>query len=95
MADERIEAAMAVGRERLLGAEPELARRADARATEREGQLGSQDRMAIYEAEIDREIEEYAQSQGISVVQLLVRLGSDSDQAARALLAGQGGTDAT
>ena len=85
MAEDRIEAAIARGREKLLGAEPELARRADASATEQAGQ--GEDRMARYEAEIEREIEQYAQSQGIGVVELLVRLGCDTDAQARELLA--------
>lgn len=87
MVEDRIEAAMARGRERLLGAEPELARRADVRATEQVEQMNAKDRMALYEAEIEREIEEYAQSQDITVLELLVRLGADSEDAARELLA--------
>ncbi|ARP86173.1 hypothetical protein [Bordetella genomosp. 9] len=86
MADIRIEIAMAKGRERLLGAAPEIERNADARATEQAGRA-QQERMALYEAEIDREIETYAQQQGIEVGELLLRLGAESEEQADELVA--------
>ncbi|AOB32724.1 hypothetical protein AKI39_21230 [Bordetella sp. H567] len=85
-AERRIDVAIARGRERLLAAEPELARNADARATEKAG-LAQERRIALYEAEIEQEIADYAQSQGIDEIDMLLRLGVDSDEEARELLA--------
>ncbi|ANN65549.1 hypothetical protein BAU08_03850 [Bordetella bronchialis] len=78
--------AIAKGRERLLGAEPELARNADARATEKAGAAQDQ-RIAFYEAEIEREIADYARSQGVDELDMLLRLGVDSDEEAEELRA--------
>jgi hypothetical protein len=85
-AGKRIDIALAKGRERLLAAEPELARNADARATAKAG-ASSERRMALYEAEIEQEIADYAQSQGVDELDLLLRLSVDSEDEARELIA--------
>lgn len=85
-AEKRIDIALAKGRERLLAAEPELARNADARATAKAG-AASERRMELYEAEIEQEIADYAQSQGVDELDLLLRLGVDSEAEARELIA--------
>lgn len=85
----RIDVAIAKGRERLLAAEPELARNADARATQKAGQAEDR-RIALYEAEIEQEIADYARSQGVDEVDMLLRLGVDSEDEARELLALRG-----
>ncbi|ARP80080.1 hypothetical protein CAL12_04065 [Bordetella genomosp. 8] len=85
-AEKRLDIAMAKGRERLLAAEPELARNADARATEKAGSA-SERRMELYEAEIEQEIADYAKSQGVDELDMLVRLGVDSEEEARELIA--------
>lgn len=87
MADERIHAVAAKGRQRLLDTQPELEREADKRATDEAARARNIDRMRLYEEEIEREIEQYAQSQGIDVMDMLVRLGADSQEEARELLA--------
>jgi hypothetical protein len=87
MADQRIDIAIAKGRERLLDAEPELARRADQAATERARQDRKTDRMEYYEAEIDREIDEYAKSQGVETLDMLIELGTGSLDEAKKLIA--------
>lgn len=85
-AERRIDVAIAKGRERLLAAEPELARNADARATEKAG-VAQEKRIELYEAEIEQEIADYAKSQGVDEVDMLLRLGVDSDEEARELMA--------
>lgn len=84
-AEKRLDVAIARGRERLLAAEPELARNADARATAKAG-AAEERRIALYEAEIEQEIADYAKSQGVDEVDMLVRLGVDSDEEARELI---------
>lgn len=84
--EKRLDVAIAKGRERLLAAEPELARNADARATEKAGRAEDR-RIELYEAEIEREISDYAQSQGVDEIDMLVRLGVDSEDEARELMA--------
>jgi hypothetical protein len=86
MNDARINAAVAKGRQRLLDTQPELQREADKRATDEAARSRNIDRMQLYEEEIEREIAQYASSQGIDVMDLLLRLGADSEDEARQLI---------